>query len=138
MQGTHTTGLHTLCKPCSAGSAGAGRTAMLNASLVSSEVNKGFQVVSTAGLENLLKLPITAVNTLPSSGQKNLRKPAIAAVVDDPGPEPPADLNAWRELAQAHHAHHFKCTTCIAAGRDAQNGLRCGVGAALWVNYQNT
>ena len=54
MQDTHTTGLHALCKPCGAGSAGAGRTAMLSASLVSSEVNKGFQAVSTAGLENLL------------------------------------------------------------------------------------
>ena len=84
MQGTHTTGLHTLCKPCSAGSAGAGRTAMLNASLVSSEVNKGFQAVSTAGQENLRKPPIAAVNTQPSSGQKNLRKPVIGAAANDP------------------------------------------------------
>ena len=57
---------------CCAGSAGAGRTAMLNASLVSSEVDKGFQAVSTAGLENLLKPPIAAVNTLLNSRQKNL------------------------------------------------------------------
>ena len=69
---------------CCAGSAGAGRTAMLNASLVSSEVDKGFQAVSTAGLENLLKPPIAAVNTQPSSGQKNLRKPAIGAATNDP------------------------------------------------------
>ena len=53
-------------------------------------------------------------------------------------PNQPPDPNAWRELAQAHHAHHFKCSTCIAAGRGAVYGLRCGVGAALWVNYQNT
>ena len=83
-QGTQARGLHTLCKPCGAGSAGAGRTAMLSASLVSSEVNKGFQAVSTAGLENLLKPPIAAVNTLPSSGQENLQKPAIGAAANDP------------------------------------------------------
>ena len=53
-------------------------------------------------------------------------------------PEPPPDPNAWRELAQAYHAHHFKCSTCIAAGRGDVYGLRCGTGAALWINYQNT
>ena len=53
-------------------------------------------------------------------------------------PNSPPDPNAWRELAQAYHAHHLKCSTCIAAGRGAVYGLRCGVGAALWVNYQNT
>ena len=52
--------------------------------------------------------------------------------------EPPADPNAWRELAQAYNAHHFKCITCIAAGRGAGYGLRCGVGAALWPSYQAT
>ena len=57
---------------------------------------------------------------------------------NDPEPESPADPNAWKELAAAYHAHHFKCSTCIAAGRGAVYGLRCGVGAALWVNYQNT
>lgn len=57
--------------------------------------------------------------------------------VNDPAPEPPADPSAWRELAQAYHAHHFNCPTCIAAGRGAAYGLRCGTGAALWTNYQN-
>ena len=52
--------------------------------------------------------------------------------------EPPADPNAWRELAAAYHQHHFACPTCITAGRGAQYGLRCGVGAALWNAYQNT
>ena len=51
--------------------------------------------------------------------------------------EPP-DPNAWRELAAAYHVHHFKCTVCKAAGRGAVYGLRCGTGAALWINYQNT
>ena len=31
-----------------------------------------------------------------------------------PFPEPPPDPQAWRELAQAYHAHHFNCHTCQA------------------------
>lgn len=57
--------------------------------------------------------------------------------VNAPAPEPPADPNAWRELAVAYNAHHFNCSTCIAAGRGAQYGLRCGVGAALWSTNQD-
>ena len=56
------------------------------------------------------------------------------------GVAPPAaatDPNAWRVLSAAYHAHHFACHVCIAAGRGAQYGLRCGVGAALWVAYQD-
>ena len=56
---------------------------------------------------------------------------------NDPAPEPPPDPNAWRELAEAYHAHHFNCKDCIAAGRGAIYGLRCGVGAALWSHYQS-
>jgi len=48
------------------------------------------------------------------------------------------DPNAWRVLSAAYHAHHFACHVCIAAGRGAQYGLRCGVGAALWVAYQES
>lgn len=64
----------------------------------------------------------------------------FAEAVNDPSPppEPPADPNAWRELAQSYHDHHFVCGTCIAAGRGSMYGLRCGTGAALWINYQNT
>ena len=57
---------------------------------------------------------------------------------NDPAPEPTADPKDWRELAQAYNAHHFKCAVCIAAGRGAVYGLRCGTGAALWNAYQNT
>lgn len=57
---------------------------------------------------------------------------------NDPAPEPPIDPNAWRELAAAYNAHHFKCSTCIAAGRGVQYGRRCGIGAALWTSHQNT
>ena len=63
---------------------------------------------------------------------------ALAANDPNPDPEPPPDPNAWRELAAAYHAHHFKCIACIAAGRGAVYGLRCGAGAALWNAYQNT
>ena len=55
---------------------------------------------------------------------------------NEPAPEPPLNPADWRELAQAYHAHHFKCKDCIAAGRGAVYGLRCGIGAALWSAYQ--
>ncbi|MBC7618146.1 MAG: hypothetical protein H7293_04010 [Candidatus Saccharibacteria bacterium] len=55
---------------------------------------------------------------------------------------PPADETPdptdWHALDAAYLDHHFKCPTCIAAGRGSRYGLRCGVGSALWVNYQKT
>ena len=53
-------------------------------------------------------------------------------------PEPPPDPQAWRELAQAYHEHHFNCPNCIAAGRDSRYGQRCGAGMALWGSYQDS
>ena len=50
--------------------------------------------------------------------------------VDDAGQ--PDD---WKALAAAYHAHHFKCPTCIAAGRGTRYGQRCGAGMALWNAY---
>ncbi len=50
--------------------------------------------------------------------------------------EPPADPSTWRELDKAYQLHHFRCSTCIAAGLGY--GLRCGTGSALWTAYQNT
>ena len=47
-------------------------------------------------------------------------------------PEPVTD---WRELDRAYQLHHINCPTCIAAGRGARYGLRCGTGAALWSAY---
>ena len=69
-----------------------------------------------------------------------LRIEPFAEVINDPStpPEPPSDPNAWRELARAYQDHHFVCGTCIAGGRGSMYGLRCGAGAALWTNYQNT
>ena len=41
--------------------------------------------------------------------------------------------------AQAYHAHHFHCPTCIAAGRGgSQYGERCAQGLALWHRYNGT
>lgn len=40
-----------------------------------------------------------------------------------------------QSAAQAYHAHHFNCHTCIAAGRGTLNGGRCVVGLALWSDY---
>jgi hypothetical protein len=62
----------------------------------------------------------------------------LGEAVNDPAPEPPTDPNAWRELAAAYNDHHFTCGTCIAAGRGAVYGLRCGVGAALWNANQDS
>lgn len=41
----------------------------------------------------------------------------------------------WRALDRAYQQHHINCRFCIAAGRGARYGLRCGVGAALWRAY---
>lgn len=40
-----------------------------------------------------------------------------------------------RHAADRYYAHHFKCRTCIAAGRDWIQGKRCAVGLALWTAY---
>ncbi len=50
-------------------------------------------------------------------------------------PDPPDDPSDWKELAAAYHAHHFNCPTCVAAGRGARYGQRCGAGMALWRAY---
>lgn len=50
-------------------------------------------------------------------------------------PDPPDNPLEWKELAAAYHAHHFNCTTCIAAGRGSRYGQRCGAGMALWRAY---
>jgi len=40
-----------------------------------------------------------------------------------------------QSAAQAYHAHHFNCHTCIAGGRGSRYGGRCAVGLALWNDY---
>ncbi len=61
--------------------------------------------------------------------------------VNGPGSSAPTMQNKsqvpdWRELDKAYQLHHFRCSTCIAAGLGY--GLRCGTGSALWTAYQNT
>ena len=101
------------------------------------EINAGYQ----------RKAPIHAGCTLDTSDTPHFGDTCIntqigllgdAANDPAPAPEPPADPNAWRELAEAYNAHHFDCHACIAAGRGTQYGRRCGAGTALWINYQNT
>ena len=41
----------------------------------------------------------------------------------------------WHALDAAYLAHHFNCPTCVAAGRGARYGQRCGAGMALWRAY---
>lgn len=49
----------------------------------------------------------------------------------------PVSATDWHALDAAYNAHHFGCSTCIAAGRGSRYGLRCGVGMALWRAYQD-
>jgi hypothetical protein len=47
-------------------------------------------------------------------------------------------LTSMKQLAaQAYHAHHFRCRTCIAAGRGTRGGQRCSAGLALWNTYSS-
>lgn len=42
----------------------------------------------------------------------------------------------WKDLDRAYQAHHVNCPVCIAAGKG--HGQRCGTGAALWADYDQT
>ncbi len=55
--------------------------------------------------------------------------PAVPAVPE----HEPVD---WHALHGAYMRHHLTCAVCKAAGRGLRYGLRCGVGAALWVDYE--
>lgn len=57
-----------------------------------------------------------------------------AELIEALQPPEPAAID-WRELDRAYQLHHINCPTCIAAGRGARYGLRCGAGAALWSAY---
>ena len=43
-----------------------------------------------------------------------------------------------QSAARTYHIHHFKCNTCIAAGRGNRYVNRCTVGLALWNTYRET
>lgn len=84
-----------------------------------------------AGLAGLAGLAELAVS-------KQLNCTSRANPANDPAAEPPTDMIDWRELARAYQQHHFACRYCIAAGRGAVYGRRCGVGAALRNAYQES
>ena len=103
--------------------------------------------ISDAGL-NITLAPAGGLAVAPSShltaDLRDLIRSKKAQLIDwlvagnDPdtnAPNPPCDPANWKELAAAYHAHHFNCTTCIAAGRGARYGQRCGAGMALWRAY---
>ena len=71
-----------------------------------------------------------------SDTRANMEIGPFGEAVNDTAPEPPTNPKDWKELAAAYHQHHFACPTCIAAGRGAVYGLRCGVGSALWNAYK--
>ena len=80
-------------------------------------------------------------------GVAGKQRPTVAAKPEPPTPKfltnPNTHGKPWlteREAttSKAYHAHHFSCPICIAAGRGAAYGMRCGTGMALWINYQNT
>lgn len=52
-------------------------------------------------------------------------------------PDPPDNTVDWHELDAAYLAHHVNCKICVAAGRGTRYGLRCGIGAALWLVYSD-
>ena len=71
-------------------------------------------------------VPILAVPVMPDRFSSVLAVPSPAVL------EKSAD---WHALDAAYLAHHFNCHACIAAGRGSRYGLRCGTGAALWLDY---
>ncbi len=59
----------------------------------------------------------------------------LVSVLAVPSPAVLEKSADWHPLDAAYLAHHFNCTTCIAAGRGSRYGLRCGAGAVLWQSY---
>lgn len=99
------------------------------------------QVVESLRLAGL-KLAVTperALKVTPASSLtaelRDLIRASKDVLIDWLDADAANDPSDWHELAAAYHAHHFNCRFCIAAGRGAQYGLRCGVGAALWRAY---
>ncbi len=105
-----------------------------------------FKALNDVGLHITLE-PNGALGVKPASlltsELRDLIRDNKAALVDylqsandppnDPPPESPTDPRERRKLADAYSRHHFKCPTCVAAGKGY--GLRCGAGAALWSAY---
>lgn len=93
-------------------------------------IKKRLSSVSSVPPPVVLKKPIDWLARLKEYEAARERAKTAAAK-----PEPPANPDDWRSLAQAYRAHYFRCHVCIAAGRGSKYGLRCGAGAALWMAY---
>ena len=52
-------------------------------------------------------------------------------------PREPFMTDSEQSAARVYHAHHFRCRTCIAAGRGTRFGRRCSAGLALWNTYSS-
>ena len=89
---------------------------------------------------------VEIVALLASARMTAANDPASAAppeLVQPPAPNAPAKrlkylewADGWLELDRAYQRHHWSCPQCQAAGRRA-NGMRCGVGAALYRAYED-
>ena len=97
-----------------------------------------------AVVENLTKLNLAAAANNPAQAVVLLADSSVSKAlsseisVSTEPPHTPIDPDAWRVLAQAYYAHHFKCPICIVAGRGTGYGFRCGTGAALWIAHDST
>ncbi len=67
-----------------------------------------------------------------------LRYFSVFDAANDSAPKPTIESGAWRVLAAAYHAHHFRCPNCVAAGSGGQYASRCEVGLRLWNDYNKT
>ena len=120
---------------------------MANAANLANESGKtGAQISQQppklAGLAKLAisQQPERTLQTEPVPGPASSEPPAQ---VQPPAPNTPVKrlkylewADGWIELDKAYQRHHWSCPQCQAAGRRA-NGLRCGVGAALYRAYED-
>lgn len=81
--------------------------------------------------------PSDASKPASTNAVNQLESPSSKAKQDQPKRKAAANhaqsMAAWQHLDRAYQVRHLNCPVCIAAGLGY--GLRCGVGAALWVAY---
>lgn len=108
----------------------------MNQGFISTETPETLETsINTDSRENFQTRPLSeAVNDPTSAGRHGLQKPAPGAPAKRLKYLEWAD--GWLELDKAYQRHHWSCPQCKAAGRRA-NGQRCGVGAALYRDYED-
>ena len=94
-------------------------------------------------IANIAKIAISQqLNCTLQAAPASTQSPALVQP-PAPAPDKPSkqtfmeNADTWLHLDRAYQAHHFACPVCIAAGRGAGYGLRCGTGAALWTTYSD-